>query len=128
MRFGYDVAFQLCLLPKPHNNSLMEPTSTLTIFFIELMGGVCNPDVLILMGGACNPDVLILVGGACNPDVLILMGGVCNPDVLILVGGVCNPELPNYLLKLHVTSPIHDVQVIVDFTIRYKGNIFWKCK
>ena len=36
MRFGYDVAFHLCLLPKPHNNSLMEPTSTLTIFIIEL--------------------------------------------------------------------------------------------
>ena len=36
MRFGYDVAFYLCLLPKPHNNSLMEPISTLTIFSIEL--------------------------------------------------------------------------------------------
>ena len=36
MRFGYDVAFHLCLLPKPHNNSLMEPTATLTIFIIEL--------------------------------------------------------------------------------------------
>ena len=36
MRFGYDVAFHLCLLRKPHNNSLMEPTFTLTIFIIEL--------------------------------------------------------------------------------------------
>ena len=36
MRFGYGVAFHRCLLPKPHNNSLMEPTSTLTIFIIEL--------------------------------------------------------------------------------------------
>ena len=36
MRFGYDVVFHLCLLRKPHNNSLMEPTSTLTIFIIEL--------------------------------------------------------------------------------------------
>ena len=36
MRFGYDVVFHLCLLRKPHNNSLMEPTSTLTILIIEL--------------------------------------------------------------------------------------------
>ena len=36
MRFGYDVAFHLCSLRKPHSNSLMEPTSTLTIFIIEL--------------------------------------------------------------------------------------------
>ena len=36
MRFGYDVALHLCLLRRLHNNSLMEPTSTLTIFIIEL--------------------------------------------------------------------------------------------
>ena len=36
MRFGYDVAFHLCLLRKLHNNSLMEPTSTVTTFIIEL--------------------------------------------------------------------------------------------
>ena len=39
MRFGYDVALHLCLLRRPHNNSLMEPTSTLTIFIIELTLG-----------------------------------------------------------------------------------------
>ena len=122
MRFGYDVAFQLCLRTHVMWEGFVTP------MFLSLWEGLVTPDVLILVGGACNPDVLILVGGVCNPDVLILMGGACNPDVLILVGGVCNPELPNYLLKLHVTSPIHDVQVIVDFTIRYKGNIFWKCK
>ena len=36
MRFGYYVAFHLCLLRKSHNNSLMKPTFTLSIFIIEL--------------------------------------------------------------------------------------------
>ena len=31
--------------------------------------------------------------------------------------------LPNYLLKPHVTPPIHNVQVIVDFTIML-GSVY----